>query len=138
MTAVESAERAGTAIVASRLLILQSKQLMLGSAERRFNLAGARDMGARLERLRVETKNARDSYRSSVLSLESPESPAFWTVAYGRLMETGQTLRSRLDTAPVELASRDRHEAAVEVEALDRIIEGWGRSMQSAMTGRGA
>lgn len=130
----EVQEAAARCMITSRLLILESKRLMLSSLHRRLKLAGSKgEMAQRLEYFRAETQRAQQAYNSSVAKFGSPDSNEFWLVAYGRLISQGGNLVSKLQLAAPSLSPTDQMEVATDVDGLEMIIEGWSRSMRRSM-----
>jgi hypothetical protein len=120
-------------IITSRLLVLQSKRLMLSSALRRLDRTPDERGRLTAERLRMETDAAQHSYRSTILAFESTDSHEYWLVAYGRLLDMGGALVSRLRDAAPELPAGERFAASTDVEELETIIGGWTESMRTSM-----
>lgn len=123
----------GEHVITSRLLILQSKRLLLHSAQRRLQQTGIQSMRRRVEALRLETDMAQHSYRLSVLKWGSPQQPDYWLVAYARLIDMGQALSTKLRAAVEELPSAEHAQVEADVEMLEDIIEHWVESMREAM-----
>ncbi|HKW72718.1 MAG TPA: hypothetical protein VJQ08_07820 [Candidatus Dormibacteraeota bacterium] len=63
------------AIISLRLLIRQSKRLLLSSTQRRFDVLGLDALRQRVERLRFETDMAQHAYRATMLACGSPATP---------------------------------------------------------------
>jgi hypothetical protein len=124
-------------LITSRLLILQSKRLMLKLATRRFERSSDEEMLRRVERLRGEIENAQHRYRSTILAFESPDRHEYWLVAYGRLIDMGGALINRLRDAASDLPADERYAASTEVEMLESIMEGWTESMRTSMAAAG-
>jgi hypothetical protein len=120
-------------IVTSRLLILQSKRLMLTGAQRRLGEAGAELLRSRVERLLEETAQAQHAYRVAVLLWGTPQHAEYWLVVYSRLIETANALTTRLRNAAPQLPPDDRFEISTDVELLEGIIDGWTESMRASM-----
>jgi hypothetical protein len=120
-------------LISARLLILQSKRLMLSSLQRRLEGSGIDALSKRVERLRAETERAQSRYRSTVLSIGSPRHDDYWPVAYSRMIEMGNILCSRLRDAMADLAPADRFVASTDIEALEHLVAGWRESMVASM-----
>ena len=131
-------QRFADEILSSRLLVLQSKRLMLNSVQRRFEETGLESFRKRSEKLRVESELAAHVYRRSMLELGSPETMNYWTVAYGRLIERGHLLTRRLRDAAVQLPVTERYELSADVEMLEEIIGGWTESLRRSMAASSA
>ena len=123
-------------IVSSRLLIVQSKRLMLSSVERRFRLNGGDSMRQRTERIRDETAEAHRTYRSAVLTWGQASSHEFRLVAYSSLANLGENLVLQMrDTIPGR-SPGEQFSMAAEVEMLEDVIEQWrkkGRPQSSSV-----
>jgi hypothetical protein len=136
------AASAGTAptvadsIVSSRLLIVQSKRLMLSSVERRLRLKGGDSMRRRADRIRDETEEAHRTYQSAVLTWGRARSHEFRLVAYSSLANLGDDLVLRMrDTIPHQTPG-EQFTMTAEVEMLENVIEHWrqkGRPLPSSM-----
>jgi hypothetical protein len=120
-------------LISARLLILQSKRLMLSSLQRRLEGSGIDSLRKRVERLKAETERAQFRYRSTVLAIGSPRHYDYWPVAYSRMIEMGNILCSRLRDAMADLAPADRFVASTDVEALEHLVAGWRESMVASM-----
>jgi hypothetical protein len=120
-------------IINSKLLILQSKRLLLTSTERRLGDTGMQSLRERVNQLRRETETAQHGYRSSVLRWGSPRQHDYWPIAYTHLIEMGNTLTSRLRSSAPGLPADERYELTADVEMLEGIVEGWTRSKRRSM-----
>jgi hypothetical protein len=121
-------------IINSKLLILQSKRLMLTSAERRLGDTGMQALQARVEQLRMETATAQHGYRSIVLQLGSPRQHDYWLIAYARLIEMGNALTTMLRRSAPGLPARERYELTADMEMLEGIVDRWTESKRRSMT----
>jgi hypothetical protein len=124
---------AAEALIGSRLMILQSKRLMLTSARRRLEESGIESLRQRVEHLSVETEQAQHAYRRTMLGFGSPDRPEYWLVAYGRLIDAGSALVGRLRRAADDLPAAERYQVSTDVEMLEGIIDQWSRSMRATM-----
>jgi hypothetical protein len=122
-------------IITSRLLVMQSKRLMLTSAQRRLEKAESVSVEQKVARLSRETEAANHAYRTAVLSLGSPDDRVYWVVAYGRLIDVGRTLAQRLRKATPDLPPPERYEVSADAEMLEEIVAGWSESMKGSMVG---
>lgn len=120
-------------IIASRLLILQSKQLMLISLERRMDSKSGKSLHARVDALRSQTATALHAYRDTMLRLGSPQNSDFWLVAYARMIEVARALTMKLRVSAVALPPEERYEVSVDIEMLEQIVEHWTDSMRESM-----
>ncbi|HVH62454.1 MAG TPA: hypothetical protein VNA65_02525 [Candidatus Dormibacteraeota bacterium] len=120
--------------ITSRLLILQSKRLMLNSVHRRLiSLPSEPQVLALLDYFRAETQRAQHAYHSTVLKFGSPEDSDFWVIAYSRLVTRGGNLIAKLQRAAPSLPPAAQAEVANDVVALEKIVEGWTESMRRSM-----
>ncbi len=127
-------ERAAQEIIASRLLIVQAKRLLLSSAyRRRVHLDNESTPRAVIERLESELERADRRYRMAVLEHASPESADYWIIVYARLLEVGEDLTEKMRSAAVELPPGARFEVSTDIEALQLILERWNASMKKSM-----
>jgi len=132
--AVEAGHRAAQRLISSRMLILQSKRLMLASSQRRLQ-NGQPELSDRVAHLTLEASLAQHSFRSTVLECGPDASSQYWPVAYSRLVEVGEVLTTQLrGAAPNMSAAADRYAMATEVEALEGFIKGWRNTLQKSMT----
>jgi hypothetical protein len=120
-------------LISARLLMLQSKRLILATLERRLNKQRRESLRPRVDRLRAETRHAHEQYTSSVLRWGTPERPEYWPAAYGRLVETADRLSTKLRLAAVELPPEERYQLSAEVEMLEELVERWRDSIRGAM-----
>jgi hypothetical protein len=111
-------------IITSRLLVLQSKRLMLHSAQRRLDQR-------RVEELRAQAESAQHAYRKAMFSYGSPRDHDYWVIAYGRLIEMGRVLTLKLREAG------NSDQVSPDLEMLEGMVTQWGRSMRIAMAGGG-
>lgn len=120
-----TARSTGEIVINSRLLVLQSKMLMLASLQRR-----AQDE-ARAARLEAEVGRTQHRYREAVLAWGRPENSDYWIVAYSRLIEVGNALLSKLQEA--DLPPSDRVEASTDFESLETVVAGWRQALRDSM-----
>ena len=120
-------------LISSRLLMLQSKRLILASLERRFRKQPLESLRARVDHTRQETLNAQERYCLSLLTWGSAETPHYWPVAYGRLVDTADRLSSKLRGVARELPYADRYQAATDVEMLEVLVEGWREAIRASV-----
>ncbi len=115
-------------IVSARLLVVQSKRLMLSSVQRRSRLRSEDSLRERTARFRDEADRAGDSYRSAVLNWGQATSPEFRLVAYGSLVALAESLVFELRNTLGGLQPQAQFELATEVQVLELLIEKWRRS----------
>jgi hypothetical protein len=122
----------------SRLLIVQSKRLLLASSQRRRRYADPEVVERRAQVLRAELDEALDRYRRTMLSLGVPEDSDYWVAAYGKLIDTANNLVDRMRHAAVELGASDRYTVSGDVEALESLVDRWRDAMRLAITNTAA
>jgi hypothetical protein len=120
-------------LVTGRLLVLQSKRLLLSSTQRRLNETRFESLRGQVERLRVETAMAQYNYRESMLRWGTPDMHDYWPTAYGRLIEMGTLLSDRLRSAVDDLPAEERFEVSTDVEMLESMVQRWADSKRAAM-----
>jgi len=122
----------GERLITARMLVLQSKRLILASTQRRFHDGNA-GLSERVQRLTMETSQAQHSYRTTVLHWGPEASTQYWPVAYSRLVEVGEVLATQLRGAVPGMKPAEGLAAATEVEALEGLIKGWRTTLQKSM-----
>ena len=131
---VRTQNRATESIIRARLLVLQSKRIMLSSLQRRLEEDGYEVLKERIERLRSETDLAQHRYRTSILAWGAAESMDYWLIAYGRLIEVGNVVVNRLRAASDDLPAQERYQVAADVEMLEHMLAKWSATMRAAMS----
>ncbi len=124
----------GDSIVSARLLVVQSKRLMLSSLQRRSRVRGEDSLRVRTDRFRDEADRAHRDYRSAVLVWGRATSPEFRLVAYGSLVELAEALVLELRGTIGELQPPDQFELATEVGVLEDFIAQWRSSARPSAT----
>ena len=130
---VRSQKQATESIIKSRLLVLQSKRLMLNSLQRRLEEQGYDSLKERITRLTGEAETAQYSYRSSMLAWGSPDSVDYWLVAYSRLIEVGNVVVDKLRDSTGDLPPAERYQVSADVEMLEHMLGKWGATMRESM-----
>jgi hypothetical protein len=120
-------------LVTARLLVLQSKRLMLASSDRRLQLRRTQVLREAVERLRAEIERAQRAYRLTLVKLGSPLMPDYWPAAYGHLIERADDLSGRLRGAAAGAPRIGGYELATEVEVLDQLIGEWRDSLRTSI-----
>jgi hypothetical protein len=120
-------------LVLARLLMLQSKRLILATLERRLHQQQVDSLSARVEHMRREAREAHERYNMSMLAFGSPAIPDYWPVAYGLLIETADRLSDKLRRTAPNLPSADRYQLATDVEMLEGLVEGWRSAIRASM-----
>jgi hypothetical protein len=119
-------------LLLARLLVLQSKRLLLASNERRFRLREGKVLRETGERLRGEIDGAQTAYRSALVRLGSPSTPGYWPAAYSHLIDRADHLSGRLKSATAD-TPHEGYEMAVEIELLDQLIDEWRDSLRTSI-----
>jgi hypothetical protein len=120
-------------IITSRLLILQSKRLVLRCKQKWLDTTGAEWLRLEVERLCLEAEDAQHRYRISMLAWGSPEFHDYWLIAYARLIEVGSVLTTRLREATTQLPLSERYQVSADVEMLEGIVNNWTESLREEM-----
>lgn len=120
---------AGDLIVMSRLLILQSKRILLSSAERMIVESDQPNSQARVDKLRSETSAAHDKYRKAVLEWAPTNSAQFSSVAVAGSAEAVQSLADKLRDISRELSLEDQLEFAGDIACLEEIVARWRKQI---------
>ena len=119
-------------IITSRLLILESKRLILRCQRRRLD-ATKEALRLEVEQLGREADDAQYRYRASMLAWGSPEFHDYWLIAYARLIEMGNVLTTRLREATTQLPISERYQVSADVEMLEGIVDNWMDSLREEM-----
>ena len=120
-------------LISSRLLVVQTKRLILSTAQRRLRTTQSEELVARVADLAAQIAKAQHEYNAAVLKYGSPETVDYWLVAYGRLIQKAGVLRQRLHRAARGLPVHERYEVSADIEMLEGIIETWTSSMRKTM-----
>jgi hypothetical protein len=112
-------ERTADMIVTSRLLILQSKRIMLGSARRKLSRRGGEQAQVDVELYETGVARAQTRYGECVLRWASPTSAQYRLIAYGSL---------------IAKSGPDRQEVLADVSRLESILKGWRSLSRESMT----
>jgi len=120
-------------IITSRLLVLQSKRLMLAATERALQGSNAAGVRRRIEELRIETDAAQDRYRSAILAWASTEDIDYWVIAYSRLIEKGNVIVKKMREANLVLPPSERYQISAEIETMEHLVEDWTESLRRSM-----
>lgn len=135
MASTPALQLTGDLIVMSRLLILQSRRIMLGSTQRRARDVGSTAFHARVDRLQREADQAHDDYRKSVLAWANPSTSQFWVVAHASLIESAETMADGLRARAVELPISDRLAVETDAREVDGIVRRWRASLLQPLGG---
>lgn len=125
----------GDLIVMSRLLVLQTRRLLLASSQKKLSATDADHLRLEVARLKEAAAKALEEYRRAVLDWASPETAQFSMVSYATMIDGLEELAARLRTSLIELPMQDRIDIDADLVRLDEIIGRWRASMLSSMTG---
>ncbi len=120
-------------IITSRLLVLQSKRLMLDAIERRLETWNSADVRRRFDELRIETDAAQDRYRRAVLAWGSTEDIDYWVMAYSRLIDKGNVIVRKMREANLALPPMERYQVSADIEMMEHLVEDWTESLRRSM-----
>ena len=128
----------GELIIASRLLTLQSRRILLAVIVKKLFFTGDVELEAQVNSLEELIAKAERDYKKAVLKWAAPETAQFWLVSYQRMIEEAEDLATHLRTSAAELPGTDRAEVSADVVRLDQVIERWREAMVTAIaTGAG-
>jgi hypothetical protein len=134
MTIFRKRRRAGPEnIVWSRLLVLQSKRLLLSGALRRVRRTGARADRRWADRLRTDADHAEDAYRASQATYGSARPPAYWVAVCRRMIDQGEAAAARLKAEAPGLSAGERFERATDLQMLEELVDQWRVSANRGM-----
>jgi hypothetical protein len=120
-------------IVTSRLLVLQSKRLMLYAIEKRLDSWNSEGVRRRYEDLRIETAAAQDRYRSAILAWGSTEDVDYWVMAYSRLIDKGNVIVKKMREANLVLPPIERYQVSADIEMMEHLVDDWTKSLRRSM-----
>lgn len=119
----------GDHIVMSRLLVLQSRRVMLATREKALVEAEDPELRREVERLRATVSKAQDEYRRSVLAWANSETSQFWMVAYSAMVEGAESLMEKLNDRSAQLPLADRAFVQSDLAQLNAIVSRWRAHM---------
>ena len=120
-------------IITSRLLVLQSKRLMLDSIERRLVGWSSAGVKRRFEELKIETDAAQDRYRRAILAWGSTDDVDYWVMAYSRLIDKGNVIVKKMRDANLLLPPTERYQVSADIEMMEHLVEDWTGSLRRSM-----
>lgn len=120
-------------IITSRLLVLQSKRLMLDAIERRLDSWNSPDVKRRFEELRIQTDAAQDRYRRAILEWGSTDDIDYWVMAYSRLIDKGNVIVKKMRDANLMLPPAERSQVSADIEMMEHLVEDWTGSLRRSM-----
>jgi len=120
-------------IITSRLLVLQSKRLMLDATEKSLRRSNTALLRGRIEELRTQTNVAQDRYRRAILAWGSTADIDYWVIAYSRLIEKGNVIVKKMREANLLLAPRERSQVSTDIQTMEHLVEDWTESLRRSM-----
>lgn len=120
-------------IITSRLLVLQSKRLMLDATEKSLRTSNTTLVRSRIEELRIQTSAAQDRYRRAILAWGSTQDIDYWVIAYSRLIEKGNVIVKKMREANLLLAPKERYQVSTDIETMEHLVEDWTESLRKSM-----
>lgn len=123
----------GELIIASRLLTLQSRRILLSTLVKKLFFTGDEELEEQVTSLEELIAKAEREYKKAVLRWAAPETAQFWLVSYQRMIEEAEDLATHLRTSAAELPGTDRAEVSADVVRLDQVIERWREAMLDAI-----
>ncbi len=123
-------ERVGDKIVASRLLVLQTRRILLTRAASRRSDGDTVDVQAYADAVRT----AQRRYNEAVLQWASASSDQYVLVAYSSLIAKAEKLQDMLRDASDDTPGPDSRQLATEARTLETIIDGWRAVTRRSMT----
>ncbi len=117
-------------IITSRLLILQTKRLLLRSAQRQARRRDSEDLRQRVERLRDESEREVKHYHATLLRIGAPEHPDYWPAAYASLINLGHELGVSMRRTA---AGPGGGAVAPDLEVMDGLMSEWRRSLRRSL-----
>lgn len=119
----------GELVVRSRLLVLQSKRILIASLARKLMHHDDPRLRARMREREDAADQAHIEYRKAVLAWASPDTAQFWLVSYQGMIEGAEELVAMLRGSARQLPDPDRTYMAADIIQLDQIIERWRENM---------
>lgn len=121
-------------IVSSRMLILRSKLLMLGCAQRLFELTRDEDDLKRVEKLRTDLHSAETSF--AAIETRTKSAGRSWNRSwiYSNLIEVAKTSMAKVLERHRKQPAAEKFELATDLQMLEELVERWS----AAMHGEGA
>ena len=124
---------AGELIVMARLLVLQSKRMLLASGERRLEAGDGPGLRERCDRLRAAAEKAQQSYRKAVLDWGSPGTAQFLFAALATMIEGAEELAEKLRASLGELPAPDSMELRDDINRVEGVIRRWRATLMASV-----
>lgn len=125
----------GDLIVMSRLLVLQSRRILLTSCMNKMRATGNEVLRTRVAELQKNVERAHSDYSKAVLAWASPDTAQYWLVAHQTMIDGAEELVTYLRDSADELPQPDRGEIGGDIARLEEIIERWRDAMVTTMGG---
>ena len=124
-------ESSGDQVVAARMLVFQSKLLLMNTANRRFRRTNAERDLKRVEHVRAELHRAEAALRRIELEGHHWSSPDYWLAVYASLVERATDALDRMTTASYGRPAAERFESATDIQMLEELIAQWTSRMRA-------
>jgi hypothetical protein len=121
---------ASESIVASKMLVLRSKLLMLACAQRFFEQTRDEDDLKRIERLRTELHNAEMSFAAIEARSKSAERSSYRSWIYRSLIEVARTTLAKVRERHRKQTAAEKFELATDLQMLEELVERWSNAMR--------
>lgn len=124
-------ESSGDQVVAARMLVFQSKLLLMNTANRRFRRTKAKRDLKQVEHLRAELHQAEAALRTTEVEGHLWSSPDFWLAVYASLVERATDALDRMTIASYGRPAAERFESATDIQMLEELIAQWTSRMRA-------
>src|SRR5260370_42707649 len=122
---VRGLNQTGDLIVMSRLLVLQTRRLLLASSQKKLLDSDADHHRLEVARLKESAARAHEAYRRAVLDWASPETSQLSMVSYATMIDVLEELAGCLRASSTQLPTEERSELDADLVRLDEIIDPW-------------
>jgi hypothetical protein len=119
---------ASNMIVVSRMLILRSKLLMLGCAQRLFERTRDQDDLKRIEKLRADLHGAETSF-AAIETHGKSAGPSNRAWIYHHLIDVARTSMAKLKHKRTETPT-EKFEVATDLQMLEELVERWSKAIE--------
>ena len=123
-------ESSGNQIIASRMLVFQSKLLLMNAANRRFQRTHAKRDLKRVEHLRAELHRAESALRKIEVEGSLWSSADYWLAVYASLIDRAKDSLARVASVMRARPAAERFENATDVQMLEELIAQWTARMR--------
>lgn len=117
-------------IVSSRMLILRSKLLMLGCAQRLAEHTRNPDDRKRVEKLRADLHGAETSFAAIEMRTVSAGRRYDWSWIYSNLIEVARASMAKVLERHRRHSAGEKFELATDLQMLEELVERWSEAMR--------